>query len=81
MDGPSGGYLLLRNSGVGVGANVLGGPFGLNIFFSLGEGNWESEAPGRGGFSFLLRIPGGGGGSQERGGGGRADRPGGVCSE
>ena len=30
-------------------------------FFSPGEGKGEFEAPGGGGFGFLLKIPGGGG--------------------
>ena len=28
------------------------------IFFCSGEGKGESEAPGKGGFGFLLKIPG-----------------------
>ena len=38
------------------------------IFFILGEGNWESEAPeGGGGIDFLSKIPEGGGSPGRRG--------------
>ena len=55
---------------------LLGGRFGYFLVFLLGEGEGESEAPGRGGFHFLLKIPGRGGGFQE----GPRGREG-VCGE
>ena len=49
----------------------LGGRFGYFLFFFFpGEGNWECEAPGRGGVGFLLKFSEGGG-CPKRGGGGR----------
>ena len=46
----------------------LGGRFGYFLFFLLGGGEGGSEAPGRGGGRlFLLKIPRGGGVSQEGG--------------
>ena len=45
----------------------LGGRFGYFLFFLLGGGGKEeSEVPGGGGVGFLLKIPRGGGGFQER---------------
>ena len=41
------------------------------IFFLLGEGKGESEAPGGGGGRFLIENPRRGGGVSRRGGGGR----------
>ena len=49
--------------------SLLGGRFGYVLFFPLGEGG-ESEAlggEGGGGNRFVLKIPGEGGGFQERG--------------
>ena len=54
--------------------DYLGGRFGF--FFCSGEGKGESEAPGRGGVGFFLRIPGGW--DLPRGGGGVCEGPGGL---
>ena len=50
-----------------------------DIFFLLRGGEGESEAPGRGGGRFLLRIPGWGGVLPGEGGGARGRE--GVCGE
>ena len=48
----------------------LGGRFGHFYFvFCSGRRKGESEAPGGGGFGFLLKIPGGRGGGSSRTGG------------
>ena len=48
---------------------ILGGRFGYFLFFLLGRGKGEFEAPGGGGggVRFLLKIPGGGGGGVQEG--------------
>ena len=57
------------------------GHFGyLFIFLCSGAGKGEFEAPvGGGGCNFLLKIPGGGGGSPGRGGGARGRES--VCGD